>query len=297
MGTGAEVARLFERMSAEILGKGFAAWIAISFLAILNGAFRELALRKFASEPYARAISTLMLAGINLAIAFPANGMIGVRSYGEAWAIGLLWLALTLAFEFLAGHWAFGNSWQKLLAEFNVFRGRFWVLVPLCTLFSPPFAFAGFDSKWALPYCVSMAIACGCFLLSLDRRSAARWIIGLIFLWAALWNSWIALSSPEAYKGFAEFALIPWYREFIAGDFERVATPLLLVIALAQLVAAACLMFGRALALGVGIIVVFLAAIAPLGLGSAFPFSLLVSLAALRLLGPDLVDPATASGA
>ena len=41
----------------------------------------------------------------------------------DAWTIGALWLTLTLAFEFLAGHYVFRTSWRQLLADYNVFRG------------------------------------------------------------------------------------------------------------------------------------------------------------------------------
>lgn len=60
----------------------------------------------------------------------------------DAWGVGILWLVLTLAFEFLAGHYLFGDSWAKLLAEYNVLQGRLWVTVPLTTLFAPVVTFA-----------------------------------------------------------------------------------------------------------------------------------------------------------
>jgi hypothetical protein len=45
-----------------------------------------------------------------------------------------------LAFEFLAGHYLFGNPWERLLADYNIFRGRVWVTVLLLQLFGPFFA-------------------------------------------------------------------------------------------------------------------------------------------------------------
>ena len=51
--------------------------------------------------------------------------------------MGVLWLAVTLAFEFLAGHYLFGDPWERLLAEYNVARGRLWVVVPITTLLAP----------------------------------------------------------------------------------------------------------------------------------------------------------------
>jgi hypothetical protein len=56
----------------------------------------------------------------------------------DPFIVGLYWVALTVAFEFLAGHYLFGNSWQKLLADYNVIQGRIWSLV-LVSEFTAPF--------------------------------------------------------------------------------------------------------------------------------------------------------------
>lgn len=44
-------------------------------------------------------------------------------------------------FEFLAEHYVFGNSWERLIGDYNVFRGRIWILVLLMNLFAPLWAF------------------------------------------------------------------------------------------------------------------------------------------------------------
>jgi hypothetical protein len=62
---------------------------------------------------------------------------IGATGATEGFRIGLLWTALTLAFEFLAGHYLFGNSWESLAADYNIAKGRLWILVPLTTLIAP----------------------------------------------------------------------------------------------------------------------------------------------------------------
>ena len=56
---------------------------------------------------------------------------------GDAWRAGILWLVLTLAFEFLAGHYLFEAPWEQLLADYNVVQGRIWILVPMATLVAP----------------------------------------------------------------------------------------------------------------------------------------------------------------
>jgi len=55
-------------------------------------------------------------------------------------AVGVLWLSRTAAFEFLAGHYAFGQPWPRLLVDYNVLQGRAWLLVLVETLAAPAWA-------------------------------------------------------------------------------------------------------------------------------------------------------------
>jgi hypothetical protein len=51
--------------------------------------------------------------------------------------VGLFWLVLTVTFEFLFGRYVAGASWEALLADYDVLRGRLWPLVLLTTLLAP----------------------------------------------------------------------------------------------------------------------------------------------------------------
>jgi hypothetical protein len=89
---------------------------------------------------------------------------------------------------------------------------------------------------------------------------------------------------PDAYLDYARWA-VPPYRHFILGPFSRHIGLLVGAIALGQLTIAILVAArGRAVVLGLVGAVIFLLAIAPLGRGSAFPFSLTVSVAAGILL-------------
>jgi hypothetical protein len=44
---------------------------------------------------------------------------------------------LTLGFECLVGHFLFGNPWSRLLEDYNVLRGRIWVLVLVTIAVAP----------------------------------------------------------------------------------------------------------------------------------------------------------------
>ncbi len=51
--------------------------------------------------------------------------------------IGVLWLVMTVAFEFGFFHFVMGKLWEAMLADYNVLRGRIWVLVLATVLLGP----------------------------------------------------------------------------------------------------------------------------------------------------------------
>lgn len=105
------------------------AWIVMLLVSVANGALRQFTFGKCLDEKSAHQISTVI--GIFLL------GIV-IRTYvrryppdsgRQALLIGLLWMALTVAFEFLFFHFVGGRSWSELLANYNLFEGRVWVAV------------------------------------------------------------------------------------------------------------------------------------------------------------------------
>ena len=110
------------------------------FIAVLNGTARDLWYRKYVGELAAHQISTVsLIIFLGLYNAFvikklpPASGR-------QAIYIGLFWLILTLMFEFGFGRLR-GNSWTKLLGDYNILKGRLWILIPIWTTIAPYFFF------------------------------------------------------------------------------------------------------------------------------------------------------------
>ena len=64
---------------------------------------------------------------------------LSARSSAQLLGVGFIWLVLTIAFEFLFGHYEAGASWETLTAEYNLLRGRLWPLVLLATFLAPWF--------------------------------------------------------------------------------------------------------------------------------------------------------------
>ena len=55
----------------------------------------------------------------------------------QALTVGVVWLLMTVAFEFGFGHWVAGHTWNELLHDYNFAAGRLWVLVPLWIATAP----------------------------------------------------------------------------------------------------------------------------------------------------------------
>lgn len=118
-------------------------WLVLLVAAVLNGALRQRGLIPLVGEPAGHVLSTLLLAGAILGATWWWRTWLQIESSRQAWAVGAGWLALTVAFEFLAGHFLFHAPWAKLFADYDLSRGRVWVLVLLATLVAPRLAVVG----------------------------------------------------------------------------------------------------------------------------------------------------------
>jgi hypothetical protein len=124
-------------MGLQVMIRYLIAWVAMLFIAVANGAFRQLTFGKYMSEQHAHQLSTAM--GIFLLGVFI---WAVIRSWppssaSQAITIGVMWLFLTAAFEFLFGHFVAGHSWARLLHDYNLLEGRVWVLVLVWVTLAP----------------------------------------------------------------------------------------------------------------------------------------------------------------
>ena len=113
------------------------AWFPMVAIAIANGALRESWYGQHLSELTAHQISTL-----TAIVLFGVYIWFVVRfwpptSKAQAIAIGLLWLVMTIAFEFLFGHFVAGHTWERLLHDYNLLAGRVWPLVLVWVAVAP----------------------------------------------------------------------------------------------------------------------------------------------------------------
>jgi len=106
-------------------------------IAVANGVLREAWLRKQLSVLRAHQVSTLTLIALLGVYIGAVVRLLPPASAGQALGVGALWLVLTLAFEFLFGHFVSRLPWSKLVQDYDLRGGRLWVLVPVWVLVAP----------------------------------------------------------------------------------------------------------------------------------------------------------------
>ena len=112
-------------------------WFVLFVVMFANGAVRVILLQARLGADRARQVSSLsglllvlLVSGVFVHLSPEATSL-------QLWRIGVAWLACTVAFEFLFGHFVSGTSWRALLADYNVLRGRLWPLVLVGVCLSP----------------------------------------------------------------------------------------------------------------------------------------------------------------
>ncbi|MEA3274145.1 MAG: hypothetical protein U9Q81_02370 [Pseudomonadota bacterium] len=117
--------------------KYFLAWFPMVAIAIANGVLRQAWYERHLGELRAHQVSTLtaiVLFGVYIWLILRVWRP---HSATHAIAVGMLWLMMTVAFEFLFGHYVAGHSWDRLLHDYNLFAGRVWLVVLLWVTVAP----------------------------------------------------------------------------------------------------------------------------------------------------------------
>ena len=117
--------------------RGVLAWFPMVLIAIGNGLVRVHLFEGRMSELAAHQLSTLLgllLFGIYI---FAFTAIWPIQSARQAWTTGLIWLAMTMTFEFLFGHYIVGHPWSRLFHDYNLAAGRVWILVLIWTTVAP----------------------------------------------------------------------------------------------------------------------------------------------------------------
>jgi hypothetical protein len=107
------------------------------WMAVMNGALRNAVLTPRLGELAGHVASSVILCIALLVVTWLTIGWMQPANSRDAALIGVQWVLMTVAFEFLAGHYVFDTAWTTLLADYNLLAGRVWIFVLVTTAFAP----------------------------------------------------------------------------------------------------------------------------------------------------------------
>lgn len=117
--------------------RAFGVWLLIVLVAVINGGIRQALISpRTGRHARARDQHDHAVRGDSAAV-LGDDRMDAARHAAGGLVDWCLVVTLTFAFEFLAGHYVFGTPWRQLLADYNIFRGRIWLLVLVTTAIAP----------------------------------------------------------------------------------------------------------------------------------------------------------------
>ena len=119
------------------LARAFAVWLVLIVAEILHGVARGVVLVPHVGEFRSNQIGVFSGSIIILVIALIFVRWIGASRTTDLLAVGVLWLALTLAFEILFGRFVVGASWERLAADYNLLDGGLLPFGMLVLMLSP----------------------------------------------------------------------------------------------------------------------------------------------------------------
>lgn len=117
--------------------RSFLIWLLFIPLALANGALRDLLLTPVMGDSLGRAVSSLSLSLLILGLTVLMVKRLGVNTRAGYLTVGGIWLALTVLFEVFFFVLLMGHPMDELLLDFDIFRGRLWLMVLAATFFAP----------------------------------------------------------------------------------------------------------------------------------------------------------------
>lgn len=123
-------------------------WVIMAVAATINGIVRVVVLEPRLGQRIAGWISVLSAIVLLQAVGFFSLRRHPATSRKQLAAIAAAWLLMTIAFEFLFGHFVDNKSWSELLANYNLLQGRLWPAV-LASIFAAPLVWGRLERQRA----------------------------------------------------------------------------------------------------------------------------------------------------
>ena len=123
------------KINSKIIRRSLFVWLLIVPLAILNGGLRNHVIEPMIGR-YAQPISGIILCILIFCVCLIFIPRLGNGSQITYVILGILWVVITIAFEFLMG-FIEGFTLDELLSAYDITTGNLWLIVLFFTGFSP----------------------------------------------------------------------------------------------------------------------------------------------------------------
>jgi hypothetical protein len=125
-------------VTATLVWKALAVWVAMAVSAVINGIVRQSVLVPILGEGAARPLSAAMLLILVYVLTWVFLRWTNRPTGRGLWVVGAGWLALTVIFETALGFFVSGMSAPEIAASYNPLAPTLWFYVLAGILVAPP---------------------------------------------------------------------------------------------------------------------------------------------------------------
>ena len=123
-----------------LLVRALAVWCVLIAVEFIHGTLRTIFLVPVVGDFRSRQIGVFTGSVLILAVAYVLVPWLQANGKRALVLVGILWLVLTVTFEFSFGHFVFGRSWEGVASDYNIFQGGLLPFGLLVLTFSPVIA-------------------------------------------------------------------------------------------------------------------------------------------------------------
>jgi hypothetical protein len=105
------------------------AWVGAAAIGVANGVTRQAVYANRLGDRQAHQVSSITAVAAELGYARAIHRRWPLAEARQAAEVGFLWMLMTVAFEFLFGHYVGRQSWTELAEDWDLVHGRLWPLV------------------------------------------------------------------------------------------------------------------------------------------------------------------------
>lgn len=147
-------------MKPKILRYGLGIWLIFELISIGLGLVRTAFITPQIGKYGGHVIGTILLIFFVLIITRLLLNLMDVDyTHIDLIAIGVLWLFMTLLFEFSYGYYVLARPWPALLAEYNILEARLGSLVLITEFLAPFLGFSSFKDREGTAVIIGMILA------------------------------------------------------------------------------------------------------------------------------------------